>query len=149
MKSRMSKLSLSLLAAAGMLTAATIAPSFAQSVVKPAPYAYAENEIVVVPYGIQRYETGRRAPGSIGNEEILQMSRVVSTDGLNLRYDPDVDALRQRIEYTAREICRDLDRAAFGDSITSDRECYRDAVREAEDQVDRAVLRARTYASLK
>jgi UrcA family protein len=148
MKTRSSKLRTSLLIAAGMLTV-TIAPSFAQSVVKPSPYAYEENEIVVVPYGIQRYETGRRAPNGIGREEVLQMSRVVATEDLNLRYDPDVAVLNQRIEYTAREICRTLDRAAWNDSVTSDRECVRDAIRAAEPQVEAAVLRARTYASLK
>lgn len=139
----------SLFLAATLLAGAAIAPSFAQSVVKPDPYAYEENEIVVVPYGIQRYETGRNAPGSIAREQVLQLSRVISTDGLDLRYDPDVAALNQRVEYTAREICNELDRASAGQSTTSDRECVRDAVRAAEPQVEAAVVRARTYASLK
>jgi UrcA family protein len=147
MKTRTSAFRTSLLLAAGVLTAATIAPSFAQSVVKPAPYAYEENEIVVVPYGIQRYETGRRV--GIGREVVVQMSRVVLTDGLDLRYDPDVATLNQRVEVTAREICSTLERSSPGGAVTSDRDCVRDAVRAAEPQVERAIFRARTYASLK
>lgn len=132
-------------AAAIMAFAGT--PSFAQTVAKGEYYE--TNEIVVVPYGIQRERTGRRASGSLAPEETLTLSRVVSTDGLNLRYEADVSALHQRVEVTARDICNELDRATAGASTTSDRECVRDAVRAAMPQADAAVFRARTYASLK
>lgn len=100
-----------------------------------------KDEIIVVPYGIQRYDEGQRT-ASGARVQTLTLSRYVSTEGLDLRRDSDVDALYERIEYTAREACRDLDRAA-DISTTSDRACVRDAVRGAEPQVSSLVARCR------
>lgn len=140
------KLALSLAAAAAALALA--APSIADVAKKdtsyytPAAYAEAEGDIVVRPYGIVRERTGRRT--SIGGrEEILSMSRVVTTAGLDLRYDAHVDELYRRISHTAAQICDELERASFGASMTSDRECVRDAVRDARYQADTLVARAR------
>lgn len=135
------------LQALALVTTAAAALAFAAPALAKTPYgysqpaAYTENEIVVVPYGIQRYETGRRT--SIGGrEEMLTLSRVVTADGLNLRYEADAAELYRRIDATARDICNELDRAAMGSS-TTDRECIRDAVREARPHADAMIYRAR------
>lgn len=130
----------SLLAAAAIaLLAGVAAPSFAEP--------YDNNEIVVVPYGVQREVTGRSATGA--RIETRSLSRVVTTEGLDLRYDAAVDELHRRIEYTARASCEELDRSSFDLQLTSDRQCVNEAVRDAMPQADIAVARARTYASLK
>ncbi|MBL8548955.1 MAG: UrcA family protein [Hyphomonadaceae bacterium] len=115
------------LALAGAASSLTLAAS-------PA-LAYPDDEITVRPYTIERHRVAR-------GEEALTLSRPVAIDDLNLRYDADVMEMERRIHVTARDICRELDRAAFSSS-TSDRQCVREAVYDAIPQARSAVARAR------
>lgn len=139
------------LQALALATTAAAALAFAAPALakKPASYdqpiayssSYESDEIVVVPYGIQRYETGQRTSLG-GREEVFTLSRIVTSDGLNLRYDADAAELYRRIDATARDICNELDRAT-PTSSTTDRECIRDAVRQARPHADAMIYRAR------
>lgn len=118
-------------------------PSFAQKV--PAdPYynsAYVDDEITVVAPGVYRERTGRRSYSGIPVED-LTLQRVVDTYDLNLRYDADVEELYRRIDNTVREACDEVERASQGAPITTERECIRDARRDAMAQAD-ALIYAR------
>ena len=127
-----------LIAAAATLFAGVATPSFAQ---------YYDDEIVVVPYGVQSEVTGRSSTTG-APIETRSLSRVVTTEGLDLRYDAAVDELYRRIEFTARESCDELGRTA-DIQLTTDRQCVNEAVRDAMPQADAVVARARIYASLK
>jgi UrcA family protein len=144
MRLRSSTFKTGLFLAAGML-AATATPSFGQSVEKPS----SSDDIVVAPYTIQRYETARPEGGSILNQEVSRLSRLVSTRGVDFRNDAQVEALRERVEASAREICNELTVANVGQAATSPAECMRETMNDADVQLDRAITRARTYASLK
>lgn len=122
--------------AAGMASAAPAAFSQDDKTVA------ADDEIIVSPYQIQR-ERVERNHGGFG-VEALTLSRVVTAEGLDLRYDADVRELFHRVNYTARQVCQDLDDATNGASLTSDRECVRDAIRGARPQVEAVVADARS-----
>lgn len=124
--------------AASAIALTTLAtPAFAQSVKET---GYYDDEITVVAPYVYRERTGRSSSG-IPIEE-LTLQRVVDTDGLDLRYDADVRELYRRIEYTAREACGEVERASRGAPITTERECVRDATRDAMAQAD-ALIYAR------
>ncbi|MEQ1809911.1 MAG: UrcA family protein [Terricaulis sp.] len=101
---------------------------------------YYDDEITVVAPYVYRERTGRSSSG-IPIEE-LTFQRVVDTNGLDLRYDSDIDELYRRIEYTAREACDEVERASRGAPITTERECVREATRDAVAQAD-ALIYAR------
>lgn len=122
----------SLLCAGASALALIATPALAQSY---------NDEIIVGPPTVERHTTGRSSSG-IPIEE-MSITRVVSARDLDLRYDADVHELHRRISVTARAMCDDLDRASSGLMITSDRECVRDAVRDAMAQVDVAIYHAR------
>lgn len=94
-----------------------------------------ENEIVVRPYITEHTS---RSQG-----RVYRGQTTVTTRGLDLRYDADVEALQDRVSYTARVLCEDIEDAMRGASGTSDRQCVRGAVRGAQPQVREAVYRAR------
>jgi UrcA family protein len=131
---------------AAIASLAFAAPALAQYYEKP-PYnpAYVdaayEDEIIVIAPGVQRETTGRSASGA--RIQTLTTSLVVNTADLDLRYDADVDELHRRIGATAREACNELDRASRGVLLTSDRECVRDAIRDARLEADAMVYYAR------
>ncbi|MGE0740139.1 MAG: UrcA family protein [Hyphomonadaceae bacterium] len=100
-----------------------------------------DNEIVVGPPNVQRETTGRSASGA--RIETLSLTRVVSARDLNLRYDADVRELHRRIRDTAVSMCNEIDRSSNGLTITSDRQCVREAVRDAMVQADAMVYYAR------
>lgn len=137
---RLNRLPLAIAAAASALTFA-MSPSFAEKTAETALYANEEEEIVIYPYGVRRESIGRSPLGA--RVEEISLSRIVSADGLDLRYDGDVDELRRRISYTAQLVCDELDAELRGHSMTTDRQCVRDAVRDAEPQVDALVQRSR------
>lgn len=124
-------------ATAAIAVTALAAPSFAD------PYydrVYVQDEIVVTaPYTIYR-DRDR-------NGEVVSVTRIVDTRDLDLRYVAHVDELKRRVNSNARLACEQADRAMRGASSTSDRECYRKAVRDAQPQVVAAVDRARYYAA--
>lgn len=138
----MKKLHLALAAGVAALGMAAV-PAVAKDVTyTPAYYAPAsttavvyEDDIVIVPYGIRE-----------GRDGTLTMSRAVSIKDIDLRYDAGVDELNRRITWTAREICDELDDASRSSLLlTAERDCVRDAVRDARPQVDAAIQRARYY----
>ncbi|MEJ0061238.1 MAG: UrcA family protein [Terricaulis sp.] len=99
--------------------------------------AFADEEIIVSPYQVHRERGG----------EVYSLSAPVTTKGLNLRYDGDVAELQDRVNYTARQVCESLEDAVRRDLATSDRQCIREAVNNAQPQVRAVVARARSYAS--
>jgi UrcA family protein len=125
------RLALAMLGAVASLAVA--GPSLAQD----------EDDIVVTPpYNVHRQTTGRSAAGA--RIESVSVSRVVTTEGLDLRYDADVSELNRRISYAAADVCDyagDLLRIV---SATSDRDCVRAAIRGARPQVRDVVARARS-----
>jgi UrcA family protein len=69
--------------------------------------------------------------------------RVISTKDLDLRYDGDVYELHRRIEAVAEESCDEVERASPGVPLTTERECVREAVRDAMAQADDLVYARR------
>ncbi|MGE0829925.1 MAG: UrcA family protein [Hyphomonadaceae bacterium] len=94
------------------------------------------DEIVIRPYGIERHSNRF-------GEEIFSLTRVVTSSGLDLRYDNDVNELHRRVSYTARSICEELDDELRGRTVTTDNQCVREAVRGARPQIEAAIDRAR------
>jgi len=92
-----------------------------------------EEDIIVTPYGVRESRDGT-----------LTLSRTISTKGLDLRSPSGVDELNRRINWTARDICEELDDAAPRTSLSSDRDCVRDAVRGARDQAEAIIDQARS-----
>jgi UrcA family protein len=125
------------IAAAAIAFTTSTAPAFAQSVKDT---GYYDDEITVVAPYVHRERTGRSSSG-IPIEE-LTLQRVVDTHDLDLRYDGDVDELYRRIEFTAREACDEVERASRGAPITTERECVREATRDAVAQAN-ALIYAR------
>lgn len=124
--------------ATAAIALATFAASASAQSVKDT--GYYDDEITVVAPNVYRERTGRSSSG-IPIEE-LTFQRIVDTNGLDLRYDSDVDELYRRIEYTAREACDEVERASRGAPITTERECVREATRDAVAQAD-ALIYAR------
>jgi UrcA family protein len=120
------------------------APALAQSIKKDPVYydAHYDDEITIVAPGVVRQSTGRRTSSGIPITDLVAQ-RVVTTDDLDLRSDADVDELHRRIHDTAEEACDEIDRASAGIMITSDRQCVREAVRDAMAQADALVYSAR------
>jgi len=138
----MKKLHLALAAGAAALGMAAVPALAKDAVYTPAYYTPAstastvgyEEDIVITPYGIRESRDGT-----------LTLSRTISTKGLDLRSDAGVDELHRRISWTAQDICDELDDAARSATMTSDRDCVRDAVRGARAQADALVTRAQYY----
>lgn len=127
-----------LLIAASAIALSTLAvPAFAQ---KYDGQYYYDDEITVVAPEIFRERVGRSNSG-IPIEE-LTAQRVVDTSDLNLRRDADVRELYRRVEYSAREACGEVARASRGASTTTQRECVREATRDAMAEAD-AMIYAR------
>ncbi|MBP6689897.1 MAG: UrcA family protein [Hyphomonadaceae bacterium] len=124
--------------ATAAIALATFAVSASAQSVKDTGY-YDDEITVIAPY-VYRERTGRSSSG-IPIEE-LTFQRIVDTNGLDLRYDSDIDELYRRIEYTAREACDEVERASRGAPITTERECVREATRDAVAQAD-ALIYAR------
>lgn len=123
---RASRILLASVAAAAGLAAT---PVFAQD--------YDEDGIVVSPYNVQR-ERGRNSAS-----DTYYLSATVTTKGLDLRRDADVEELYRRVDATAWEVCEVIEEEMRGDSTTSDRQCVRRAVDGAMPQVEAAIYRQR------
>lgn len=123
-----------LVAAAGAFALAAL-PAIAQD------YDDGEDDIVVEASGVVRERTGRRSSSGIPIDELTVQCLVTSSD-LDLRYDADIDELYRRIDYTVREACNEIERASQGVPITSERECVREARRDAMGQAE-ALIYAR------
>jgi UrcA family protein len=94
-------------------------------------------EIIQRPYGPGRSEFGSQY-------KLVSLSKPVRVDDLNLRTRRGVRVLRNRIQLTARLLCRDLDERY---PVTADKSppCYRNAVDDAMYRADRAIADARGY----
>ena len=137
----MSRYSTTLLATAALLAlASVVSPASAQD-----GYGYGPPPDEIYVYG------PRPAPerSGIGAPiETVSLSDAVRFDDLDLRTDWGAEELRERILYTASNLCRALDAAypTSGYLPTSDSPpCYRTAVDDAMAQADAAIGRARGY----
>lgn len=124
---------------AAAAVALVAAPALAQDY-----YYDEEDDIIVEAPGVYRDRVGR-SPSGIPIEEVT-LHRVVSSDDLDLRYsDADVDELYRRIDYTVREACDDIEHHySQGAPITTERECVREATRDAYAQADELVYERRS-----
>lgn len=116
--------------------------AYDQSYAQPSTVVAAENEIVIrAPYTVRR--TVGREPGSLQDEEVVSVSRIVDARDLDLRYDASVDELNRRIAYTADIVCDEAEAHMRADSATTDRQCEREAMRDARMQARSLIERAR------
>ena len=94
-------------------------------------------EIIQHPYGLGHSNLG--AP-----YKLVSLSKPVRIDDLDLRTRRGVRILRNRIQLTARLLCRDLDERY---PVTADDSppCYSNAVHDAMYRADRAIADARSY----
>jgi UrcA family protein len=127
------------IAASAIALSTFAAPAFAQKYNDQ--YTY-DDEITVVAPEVYRERTGRSTSG-IPIEE-LSVQRVVDSSDLNLRRNADVYELYRRIEYTAREACNEIMRASRGAPITTQRECVREATRDAMAEADALIYARRS-----
>jgi UrcA family protein len=128
------------LAFAASTLALVAAPAFAQIYEAKQPiydqqpvYDNSEDIIVTAP-GVQHYDTGRRT-SSGAPIQIVSEQRVVETGDLDLRYNADVRELRRRIADTAVDACNSVERHVDV-PLDSNRDCVRDATRDAMAQAD-------------
>lgn len=132
-----------LLAIAAIGAVAIAAPALAKDMKEQGymgePAAYSD-EITILAPRVYRERTGRTSSG-IPIEE-LTLQRVVSTSDLDLRLNGDVDELHRRIRETAQSSCDEIERASQGAPLTTERECVREATRDAMLQAD-ALIYAR------
>ncbi len=130
------RISISALIAAGALTLVSGAAS-AQGYQDTAYQPNENVEITVPHYGPQRSELG--APNVR-----VSLSRAVRYDDLDLRTRHGARVLRERIQLTARLLCRDLDERY---PVTADDSppCYKNAADDALYRADRAIADARGY----
>ena len=100
----------------------------------------------------QIYVYGPRRPrerSEIGAPiEDVAISRPVRFDDLDLRTEWGADELRERILYTARNLCRQLDSTyptSFYPTTSDSPPCYKTALADAMAQADEAIGNARGY----
>lgn len=143
----MKSLRITLLSVAAAGASAIAAPAIAKDVKSGGEYAEAaySDDIIITAPEIYRRDTGRRTSSGIPEQE-LTLQRAVSARDLNLRYDGDVAELQRRVRDTAESICDELGRASSGGLITPERQCVREATRDAMVQVDALVYARRGYA---
>jgi UrcA family protein len=75
----------------------------------------------------------------------VSLSEPVRFDDLDLRSDHDVRRLEARVRERAGTLCRRLDVRYPVTVSTSSRNCFREAMADAMDQVDAAVAQQRGY----
>lgn len=112
---------------------AVAVPASAQTVKKDAygDTYYDEELVITAPY-IRRDRSGV----GINRTEEVSVSRVVSARDLDLRYDRDVAILRDRIRETAALVCDEAQDELRGSPAETDRQCEREAVRDAMAEVN-------------
>ncbi len=108
------------------------------------PMIVEDDIIVVAPH--ERYITRDRNAVS-GRSEEVTVQQVVYSNDLDLRRDYDVELLRERIRQTAIEAC-DVAERGENLSLTTDRECVREAMRDAMAQAESLISYKRGYATL-
>jgi len=122
-----------LAAASALALAAT--PALAQvKDVKDSYYDGSAEIIVTAPY-VERRETYRENSAGAPIEE-LSMTAVVNASDLDLRYDYGVDELQRRVHETAVSLCDEVHDEAGVHAMSTERECVREATRDAMAQVN-------------
>ncbi len=80
------------------------------------------------------------SPGLFGTQRTLSTSAVVYIDDLNLQTPDGRDQLKNRVEGAAKEVCAWLDDVYPLDrDITSEYDCVRNAVSDAQPQIEAAI----------
>src|SRR5262249_6643666 len=117
--------------------------SFAQTYYEPKQPVYDDStDIIVTAPGVQHYDTGRRTSSGAPIVTLTEQ-RVVETADLDLRYsNDDVEELYRRIDDTVVDACRDVERQTLT-PLDSNRDCVRDARRDAMAQADDMIAVAR------
>ncbi len=103
------------------------------------PY-YSDNDVTIYsPYIVKK----ERSAHPLGSTEEVTVSRKISLLDYDLRRSDDIYRLNREVEFTARDVCEQanqIEPASYSPGET--RECYQDALRDAQRQVKRAVNRA-------
>ncbi|MGA9796538.1 MAG: UrcA family protein [Rhizomicrobium sp.] len=133
------------------LSAATIlftaSGALAQEYGPPPGYDRPDNVIVIAPH--RHYSNERSDIGA--PIENVALTRPVRFDDLDLSTAWGARRLRERVRYTAHELCRRLDTLypVSAPADPSDRfgsaDCYRNAMDDGMDQADQAIDQARAY----
>jgi len=132
-------------AAAVSAFAATAAPaqeytySYSAS---PGYYGPPPEEVIIE---APRYHAPQRSTIGAPIEDVA-MSRTIRFDDLDLRTPWGARALRDRIAYTARKLCNQMD-FAYPISTSDSPPCYRTAYEDGMAQADAAIAQSRGYAS--
>lgn len=146
----MTTLRTALLSIAALGAFALAAPAIAKDLKEQGAYGESadvySDEIIVIAPRVYRDDTGERTSSGVPIQE-LTLQRAINTHDLNLRRDDDVAELHRRIRETARDACNDVERASQGVLLTTERECVRDATRDAMAQAESLVLVRRGYAA--
>lgn len=108
--------------------------------------AIVEDEAIIVTPPERYITRDRTASGA--RIEVITVQQVVHSNDLDLRSDYDVDLLRERIRQTAIDACNLAERDSAGVSLTTDRECVREATQDAMAQADTLIAYKRGYAAL-
>lgn len=134
MKSRIGFVSALFIFAAIPVAAQPAAEAAAEPTVEPT-----EEITVFAPFVV-------RSTSTRGGVSTITMSRAINFHDLNLANDGDVTALKQRVNDTARAICRQLDRRFSGgrwQRTPQDRDCVQNASNSALAEVDMVVAAVR------
>jgi UrcA family protein len=104
---------------------------------------YSDNDVTIYSPYIVKKERGVRP---LSNRGDVTVTRKISLLDYDLRRNDDIYRLNREVEFTARDVCEKanlIEPASYAPSET--RECYQDALRDAQRQVRRAVNRASYY----
>jgi UrcA family protein len=134
--------SLKLVLLVGAFGAALAVPASAQDD-RYASYGYEQGPEEVIVQAPRWYQPQRSTIGAPIRD--VSLSEPVRFDDLDLRSDHDVRRLEARIRERAGTLCRRLDVRYPVTVSASSRNCFRDAMADAMDQVDAAVAQQRGY----
>lgn len=82
-------------------------------------------------------------PGLVGTERTISTSAVVYIDDLNLQTPDGREQLKNRVETAAKEVCDWLDDLYPLDrDLSSEYDCVRNAVDDAQPQIEEAIARS-------
>lgn len=134
--------SLKLVLLAGAFGAALAVPASAQDD-RYSGYGYEQGPEEVIVQAPRWHQPQRSTIGAPIRD--VSLSEPVRFDDLDLRSNRDVRRLEARIRERAGTLCRRLDVRYPVTVSASSRNCFRDAMADAMDQVDAAVAQQRGY----
>jgi UrcA family protein len=106
-------------------------------------YAYGQGPEEVIVQAPRWYQPKRTSIGAPIRD--VSLSEAVRFDDLDLRSDRDVRRLEARIREHAGVLCRRLDVQYPVTVSASSRNCFQDAMADANDQVEAAIAQQRGY----